>query len=268
MGGRVDEVGIYPQALPASRITAHYEAGSKAASPATGVTEALSAGAHRIRIDYQERSGPAQLKLSWTPPGGTPAPVPVASLKPRYNLPTTATDADAKVTKTNYARPELGLATAATVDPAGANLVTTTDYEAPGAFFRPKRKTLPAGNATTYDYYGEGTTPASADNPCPGGVSGVNQGGALAKRTTPARVESFVYDAAGRAVASRIGTESWSCVTYDARGRPTAKTTPASAAEPAGRSVTYNYAVGGDRPPPRCRTRRGPSPPPPTGWDG
>jgi YD repeat-containing protein len=148
--------------------------------------------------------------------------------------------------KTNYARPELGLATAATVDPAGANLVTTTDYEAPGAFFRPKRKTLPAGNATTYDYYGEGTTPASADNPCPGGASGVNQGGALAKRTTPARVESFVYDAAGRAVASRVGTESWSCATYDARGRPVTKTTPASAAEPAGRSVTYDYAVGGD----------------------
>ncbi|HSH59938.1 MAG TPA: RHS repeat-associated core domain-containing protein [Acidimicrobiales bacterium] len=47
-------------------------------------------------------------------------------------------------------------------------------------------------------------------------------------------------------MASRIGTETWSCVTYDDRGRPKTKTTPASAAEPSGRTVSYDYGVGGD----------------------
>ena len=249
LGGRLDEVGIYPSALSASRIAAHYQAGATPASPASGTTEALSAGAHRVRIDYQERAGSAGLNLSWTPPGGAPAPVPAANLKPRYGLVTTATDPDAKLTKTEYAKPELALATATVVDPTGAALRTASDYENPGAgYFRPKKKTLPAGNATTYEYYGEGGNPGSADNPCPGGASAINQGGALAKRIgpDPARVESMVYDAAGRQVASRVGTEAWSCTAYDARGRPTSKTTPASTAEPSGRTVTYNYAVGGD----------------------
>lgn len=44
-------------------------------------------------------------------------------------------------------------------------------------------------------------------------------------------------------MATRIGTGPWSCTSFDARGRPTSVTIPASATAPA-RTVSYNWAVG------------------------
>lgn len=43
------------------------------------------------------------------------------------------------------------------------------------------------------------------------------------------RVTEVVYDAAGRTVASRVGTETWSCAVYDRRGRLLSRSFPADA---------------------------------------
>ena len=44
---------------------------------------------------------------------------------------------------------------------------------------------------------------------------------------------------------SRIGSDDWTCTTYDARGRVLTKSYPANTSAPA-RTVTYNYSVGGN----------------------
>ncbi|MGH9268173.1 MAG: LamG-like jellyroll fold domain-containing protein, partial [Acidimicrobiales bacterium] len=172
--GVIDEAAVYNKALADSRIGAHHQAG---VAKLTGDTATLTEGANRIRVDYNERVGNARLKISWGPKAGTLAQLATTSLKPRYGLVTSTIDADSKKESTEYANPELGLATAVVADPAGANLRTTTVYEAAGSgFFRRKTWTLPAGNATTYSYYGEGANPSIATNPCPGGATGVHQG--------------------------------------------------------------------------------------------
>lgn len=240
LNGTVDEVALYGAALSPTRIAQHYQAALAALSGTT----TLSAGTHRIRLDVNQRTGPGHLTLNWTPPGQGTQAVPTSVLKPRYNLVTSKTDPDGKATTTTYATPENGLPTTEITDPSGANLATVVGYEPAGSgFLRKTSETLPAGNATTYTYYGQGTNPSSVANPCVGGAA-INQGGALWKKTgpDPARVEEYAYDAAGRVVASRIGTDAWTCVSYDARGRITSKTIPAFGAELA-RVVTYNYAV-------------------------
>ena len=240
--GSVDEAAIYPSALAPARIAEHAAAATRTTSTAT--SGAIAAGPHRIRVDYQQLIGNASMQLTSSDPA--------MSLAPGYGLATSGVDADNKRSTTSYSNaqvgPQHGLATATTADPAGANpLTTSTTYEVAGSgYFRPKTKTLPAGNAFTYTYYGESATPSTADNPCTPTTEAANQGGALWKRNgpDPARVEEFVYDEAGRTVASRINTDAWTCVSYDTRGRVTTRTVPASSAEPAGRTISYAYAVG------------------------
>jgi RHS repeat-associated protein len=111
-----------------------------------------------------------------------------------------------------------------------------------------------AMGASTTAYYGATQV---VTNPCNAGQS-ANQGGRVQKTTGPdpdglggasPRVEEAVYDAAGRTVASREGTSaapgSWTCVTYDSRGRPLTRAVPAFGAEPS-RTVTYAYSVSGN----------------------
>ncbi|MCA1845643.1 MAG: hypothetical protein LC792_21100, partial [Actinobacteria bacterium] len=220
-------------------------------------TNTTAGSHHRIRVDFFEWGGLANLELDWIPPGGTQALVPGADLAPRYGLGTRTTTDDAtpgsppQVTATSYATPANGLPSAVTVDPDGAALATTTAYEAPGAgLLRRTSRTLAAGNATTYAYYAN--TEARA-NPCNTAVS-ANQAGMLKTTTAPdpdgggpqaARVQESVYDGAGRVVASRVNAESWSCAAYDARGRITSRSVPANGTE-AARSVSYDYSVGGN----------------------
>ncbi|HEX2046188.1 MAG TPA: DNRLRE domain-containing protein, partial [Acidimicrobiales bacterium] len=226
---------------------------------AVAATAVVSPGRHRIRVDYRPGPSPS-LSLERSAPGAA-AWSPLGGLTPRYGLATTTTVADASpgapplVTTAAYARPETGLPTAVTLNPGTGqlNLTTATAYEDPGAgkFFRRLSRTLPAGNATTYAHYGP---TESRTNPCPGGAA-ANQGGLPKTTTAPdpdgpgpqsPRVTEVVYDAAGRPVASRVGNEAWSCVTYDARGRPLTRSVPAFGGQPA-RTVTYNWAVGGNR---------------------
>jgi RHS repeat-associated protein len=210
---------------------------------------------YRVRLDYQELSGNAALTLTWVPPGGSSQIVPADVLHPRYGLSTSKTDPDGKTTATQYADPALGQPTATIVDPAGLALTTTTGYEGIGTnqYRRRISKALPAGNQWTYQYYGKDAA-ETGDNPCPGGATGINQGGAQWKESgpdpdgdgsQPTRVEESVYSASGQVVATRINSGGWTCTSYDTRGRVTERTNPTFGAEPA-RTVTHNYGVNGN----------------------
>lgn len=101
-----------------------------------------------------------------------------------------------------------------------------------GKYLRRLSRTLPAGNATTYEYYGEAE---ARTNPCPGGAS-ANQAGRLRKTISPdpdgagpqpARVDKVVYDASGRVVATvryQVGSvpaaPDWTCTTYESVTAP------------------------------------------------
>jgi RHS repeat-associated protein len=208
---------------------------------------------HLVRIETNEdnSSADAHLDLYWTPPAtpNTESLVPGGDLSPDYGLVTSQSSAEnaggitARTTSTSYQAPETGLASSVTVDPGGANLTTSYSYEnpaTPGTYRRLTAETLPAGNATTYAYYAGNAGPVS--NSC--GAS-ANQAGMLQTRNEPARSTSFVYDADGRPVGTEIGSEGWTCTTYDARGRVTSMSYPAYESSPA-RTVSYNYSVGGN----------------------
>jgi RHS repeat-associated protein len=180
----------------------------------------------RIRIDYIEQTGDAYMKVEWSGAGiAGPVTVPSSALAPAYGLATRTTvddssGAPATVTHTRYDQgwdPAYGLATATIVDPAGAALTTLTFYD---TLRRRSGRTLPGGNDTFYSYYANtGTSPAVA---CPDGTTiagGVNQGGQLTESSSAAITTSFVYDILGRPVATRVGSEAWTCMQYDARGR-------------------------------------------------
>jgi RHS repeat-associated protein len=227
--GTIDEVAVYPTALSSAKVSDHYSVRSQPASSATTK--------HRIRIDYQELTGTAALTV--TGPTNT-------ALSPRYDLVTQTVDPDGQTSATEYTSPWLGQATASVVDPAGLNLRTTTGYEPAGAssYLRRTSRTLPAGGQATYDYYSQGSNPTNATDPC-GTITGpIPQGGALWKTTDAAgKVVEVVHNAQGQAIATRVGTEPWTCTSFDARGRPAQTAYPALFGQPA-RTVHYDYAVG------------------------
>ncbi|MEP6479351.1 MAG: FG-GAP-like repeat-containing protein, partial [Rhodoglobus sp.] len=78
------------------------------------------------------------------------------------------------------------------------------------------------------------------------------QSGFLKSTTGPAPsgggaiVTQYVYDVLGRTVGTkRSGDTTWSCTTFDSRGRPTTSVLSANGSS-AARTVTNNYAVGGN----------------------
>jgi RHS repeat-associated protein len=255
--GSVHDVAVYPTALAAARVQAHSNSATTAV-PADTNTAAISAGVHRLRVDYQSLAGPARLKMSWGPINGSLTQIDATQLKPRYNLATTAQTIDTTAgspgtkTTTGYQNPELGLIGSTTADPGGQNLVTASSYEPAGTgFYRAKTKTLPAGTTTSYSYYG---TDTGWNQPPAGGclTANTNQTGQLWQRTEPSPtgsggqlVTEYEYDTAGRAVGTHLIGDPWTCTSYDSRGRPTQTIYPALFAQPA-RTVTYNYQVGGN----------------------
>jgi RHS repeat-associated protein len=178
-------------------------------------------------------------------------------LKPDYNLPTTTKVFDSQThditTTSNYgSNPEYGLLNSTTEDAGGLSLTTTFGYEAPGAgFLRQTSKTLPGGNSYTYQHYGATETRA---NPCVTGSPAVSQAGFVKGKNDPdpdgsgsltSRTQEMVYDTSGRIVATRYNADPWTCTTYDARGRVTTTVIPTINSR-AGRTITNNYAVGGN----------------------
>jgi RHS repeat-associated protein len=230
----------------------------------------------RIVVDYFDSTGAGNLALSWTPPAGSGIAagiIPGTSLSPAYGLVTsTQTDdsAPAGVTgvtnaqvpalsaSTSYGTsPWLGLTASSSVNPAGLNLTSTVTYD---DYQRPVTSVKPAGTATTGTniYYAVGGTIAATGATAP--VCGLPittpQYGLLMSSTGPtpalgtAITTTNIYDQFGRIVGSKsTGDTSWTCTTYDARGRSTGVTIPAfgtSAARTTTTSFTVDNTLTGD----------------------
>lgn len=189
-------------------------------------------------------------------------PFALSSSSPGYGLKTSSTDPDGKTTATTYTAAGLGaqyqLPVSQTVGAGTPTaLTTTTGYETPGTgYLRKTSRTLPAGNSSSYGYWGDTETLASAICGVPAGTI---EGGQLKSQTDPApggssaaRAQYYVYDAAGRRVGRWVGAATtsfanvpvtaWQCSSFDARGRTMSQTWPAVGTAPA-RTVTYTYAV-------------------------
>ncbi len=216
---------------------------------------------HDIKIEYYHRTGDANITLYMTPPGGTEMWQGINQyIAPDYGLTTSTKSYDSTlgdtVTTTNYGTtPDLGLAQGTTLDPTGLNYTTSSTYETPGAtgsYLRQTSKTLPGGTTTNYSYYAGAET---RDNPCTTGTTeAYDQGGNIKVKTEAdpdgtgsqtGRSTETVYDEAGKVVAARINSDSWTCTTYDSRGRVFTTVIPVYNGK-AARTITNDYAVGGN----------------------
>lgn len=239
---------------------------------------------YRMSVQYFDgNKAAAYFDLFMALNGTTPAYDNVfgTKLKPGYGLVTSTKSFDAQLgdtlTTTNYgATPEMGQAQSSTLDPSGLNLTTKNTYEAAGAsgsFLRQTAKFLPgadatnAATATQYAYY-SGTE--TRDNPCTTGTTEAYKQAGRIKFKTEAdpdgpgtqtgRVSETIYDDTGKAVANRINNDAWTCMTFDARNRALTTVIPAvnpstiipatgatgTAGSRAARTITNNYAVGGN----------------------
>jgi RHS repeat-associated protein len=211
----------------------------------------------KIRIDYYDNGGYAKLDLNWTTPNGTQELVPGTQLRPRYGLTTSSVDSESdgvpdKTSATQYGQngldPVFGAATSVSTGTGASRLTTASAYEAPGTgYLRATTRSAPTGAATATAYYGDIET---RTNPCIAGSPAVNQGGQPKLLTSPtpasgtARTDENVYDASGRIIAQATSGD-WICTTYDVRDRVTSVKSPANPTS-GERTVTHNYAVGGD----------------------
>ncbi len=213
---------------------------------------------HRVRIDYYHLGGDANFGLFMTPPGGSETANVAGYFDPDYSLPTSNKVFDAQLgditTASNYgSNPELGLLQSSSVTGGSLTYGSSSTYEAQGAsgsYLRQTSQTLPGGNSYTYAYYGATETRV---NPCNAGQTFM-QAGLGKTRTDPdpdgagpltARTTEVVRDDGGRIVASRTNADPWTCTTYDSRGR-VAQVIQPDVNGRAGRTITYNYAVGGN----------------------
>lgn len=185
-----------------------------------------------------------------------------ALIAPAYGLTTSSAATDSALgtttVKTTYQDPAYGLVASATLDPTGLNYNASATYEAQGVgYLRQTSKTLPGGTKTSYSYYAATT---QVDNPCTTVIDKASQAGRLQFRTDPdpdgagvltARKTENIYDNIGRSVATRVNSDSWTCTTYDLRGRPTKVVVPdakntSGIVVRVGNTVTNNYAVNGN----------------------
>ncbi|MCI0155810.1 hypothetical protein KNO15_03775 [Leifsonia shinshuensis] len=202
--------------------------------------------------------------------------IPGTALAPAYNLSTASSSADSAPsgvagvtnanvpgasTATSYSNPWYGTVASTSVDPSGLNLTATATTETPGAgYLRQLTTTKPAGSATTTTtaYYGGTTTPntsygtaLSISSPVCGVPVSTPQDGLTMSVTGPAPatgaalVTKYIYDIMGRvAGALAPGDTTWSCTSYDSRGRVASVSTPAFGGQPA-RTLTYGYTGDG-----------------------
>jgi RHS repeat-associated protein len=225
---------------------------------ATG-SDTLTAGTHFITVDFTGNATQlSEFGVFYGAHGSATLPVvPNSVLDPNYGLLTSATDADGKVTQTQYGNatigPELGLPTATITDPGGLALTTRTSYEAPGTgFLRRTATTLPSNASTSYAYYGGTDGPLATACGVPAGTP---QGGLLETETDPSpggagqpRARQFIYTASGLQAGVRTGPanaiawQRWQCTYYDNSGRVLIQTWAAPDGTIA-RTVTYSYGT-------------------------
>jgi RHS repeat-associated protein len=248
-------------------------AGSTLSQPFTA-----TAGPARIKVIYGQGTGTAQLVVSWSGPGISNAPIPGSVLSPNYGLVTsthTEDSAPSGVTGISSAQvpsgdtapsygasPWLGQVATSTVDPlsvdaSGLNLTSTATYENSASLYdRQTGSTKPAGASTSSTIAYSLPTGTAGANIGPAGTNcvpvGIAQYGMVNTVTGPVnssgvqKVTSYVYDLLGRVVGTEsTGDTSWTCASYDSAGQVATISYPGYAGTPA-RTVTYNYAVGGD----------------------
>lgn len=228
----------------------------------------IAAGERRhIRLDMYETIGNAAITLQWSINGGAFTNIPDTALTPDYGLATSARTDDSSTagtvtplnTATGYGTaPWLGQVNSSTIDPGGLNLTTAIGYEAAttaaNSWLRRTTRTMPTAGAavTQSSYYTDAETLAEATCGVP---AGTRQNGFL-KSTVTADPDGagsavgvtteYVYDLFGRVAGTRrSGDASWSCVSYDARGRVWQSVTSAFGSSPA-KTTTTLFAVGGD----------------------
>jgi RHS repeat-associated protein len=233
----------------------------------------------RIRVEYAEHNGDANVQLNWIRPSmaaGTWEVTPGTALTPNYGLSTGSTTYDSVptgvagvtasqvsnlTTATSYGTsPWLGLAASTTVDPSGLALTSQTTYESNTLYNRPLGTLSPADNGTTISANGTSNTYWAPDGKPSAATCGVpttqKQYGMLqSTRSAPGTTDTgladivtqYVYDIMGRTAGTKkTGDTGWSCVTYDARGR-VASTAIAGLTGTTARTITNGYtSASGD----------------------
>jgi RHS repeat-associated protein len=203
----------------------------------------LTAGSHRLVLEYTETTGTAQIQLRYSCPACSPAladqVITSSALTPNWQNRTSTISPAGRLSYSHYQAPWTGKPdyTEQLLDD-GTPVITTYAYDSYG---RTAQTISPRGNATlvvtgagtlngnadtayatTYTYYGLAET-AAPPQFCGGGGT-VNQAGQLKQTTPPATAAtSYVYDAAGRQVAKTDGAGT-TCTSWSSEGRKTAVT--------------------------------------------
>lgn len=250
-----DGVRVY---LDDKKVLDSWVNGSAWRGPSAAVT-ATAGEQKQIRVEHYDAGGPSKIQLYWTTPSSAEALVPGTALAPAYSLRTSRTVSDDggnsdRVLEMRYDKPETAAVTDARTAPGSLALALRTTYETDG-YGRRTQRSLPgddpylSGSGWRYFYHGD---LATADNPCTTAVEAIPQGGALATIWGPSHlgarelIERFVYDAAGRVVASLKDDSSatnagWSCTEYDARGRIARAVVPPYGAQSSAREIEFRY---------------------------
>lgn len=217
---------------------------------------------HRIRVDYfsvpsTTGTNASSFNLSLKQTNGFDWTSDWTNyLKPGYGLTTSTKTYDTQLgsaeIKAEFTNPAYGVIKDVTIDPNGSATKSTTTFEDTGTgYLRQLSKTTAGGTTTTYQHWG---ALATADNPCTTGVESIPQAGFAKGRTDPdpdgagsevARKTETLYDSTGRVAANRIGTDPWTCITYDNRGKTAQIVVPTVSARD-GRTLTYTYNEGGN----------------------
>ena len=220
----------------------------------------LTPGRHKLVLEYYDRTGTSEVHLRWSCAscGQVLAEqvVPASALEPAWRNQTSTVSPLGRIGFSHFSDPALAKADYQLSRLAdGTNVITSYAYDAYG---RVTQKVMPKGNAgrtidaqgnlqgspdvifaTSYVYYGESAT-AAPPAACGGGAA-VNQGGGL-KELTPRGIAttSYVYDAAGRPVAT-TNDKGTTCRIYDTEGRVTSEKAPG---DPQPTTYTYDPAGG------------------------
>lgn len=220
----------------------------------------LAPGEYSIRIDaaVPDYSGEA-VDVQWSGPGvgAQLSTIPMTAITPGYGLKSVVTKSDALGSKqayqsvqlTQYDDPSSGSPTAAWVQQVPGQKGTST-YDS----FDPDNDrwgnlstvTRPAGNSTTYAYYGPDE---SVDIPCQG-YGHIDQRGRSKSVDRGGQQYQTMYDDMGRTIAMQAvsatgDTHSPSCQTYNDAGQLVEESIPARGEIPA-QTATHHYMVGGN----------------------
>jgi RHS repeat-associated protein len=238
----------------------------------------LTAGKHKLTLEYRDTAGPAEVHLRWACPGcSTPISdqvIPASALQPAWLNQTSTISPAGRVSYSHFDQPWTGSAqyslVTAPVNGTNTSLLTSFGYDGYG---RVTGKVMPSGNpsptfnattgdlanpadpatsnyGTVYSYYAP-TDTAAPPAAC-GGGSAVNQAGLLhTKAIHGLHDQTFVYDSAGNQIAFANATGT-SCSHYDAENRLTSTTAAGDVNattygyDPAGNQRSASHTVGSD----------------------